>query len=95
MTSRRGFIAGGVGVGVVAWVVPEILTMQPASADTLHSPPPVPRHEQEATASSPQSPGTGGGVLAFTGAPVEQETVLAAALVGAGLISRWVAKHPT
>ncbi len=94
MTSRRAFIAGGVGVGVAAWVVPEILTMQPADAASLQSPPPVPRHEQITETSSAPSSGEPGGVLAFTGAPVEQEAVLAAALVGAGLITRWVAKHP-
>ncbi len=92
MTDRRTFIAGTVGAGIAAWAVPEILTMHPADAATLHSPPPKPAHETppaETTGGGGSGPG---GTLAFTGAPIDQETALAAAVIGAGLIVRWVAK---
>lgn len=88
MTDRRTFIAGTVGAAAVAWAVPEILTMHPADAATLHSPPPQPHHETTAATGGPEETGT----LPFTGAPIDTETAWAAAAIGAGLIVRWVAK---
>ena len=85
--NRRKLLATGAAVTAAAWVAPEILTLEPAHAAELHSPPPQPHHETE-TSSGPEPAGT----LAFTGAPIEQETIAGAIIIGAGMVAHWVAR---
>ncbi len=71
-----------------------IVTLEPKHAAELHSPPPVPRHEvaraeAESTVPNKSEPG---GVLAFTGAPLAEESRYGFAAIIAGVVTVWAAK---
>ena len=50
---RRRFLIGAAGVGAAAWVAPAIITMDPAGAAELTSPPPKPPDTEVLTAQTP------------------------------------------
>ncbi len=85
MTSRRSFIAASMAV-------PMIVTLEPKRAAALQSPPPEPRHEQVEQSTEPSSGKEPGGVLAFTGAPLAEESRYGLAAVIAGVVTVWAAK---
>ena len=85
MTSRRSFMAASLAV-------PMIVTLEPNRGVELHSPPPVPRHEQIEQSSEPSSNAKDDGVLAFTGVPLAEESRYGLAAVIAGVATVWAAK---
>ncbi len=92
---RRRFLIGAAGVSAAAWVAPAIITMDPAGAAELTSPPPKP--PDTVSAQTVEVPGAqvkpdaevsgatdDGGRLPFTGANLEQLTIAGLAATAAG-----------
>jgi hypothetical protein len=50
---RRRFLVAAAGAGAAAWAVPAIITMEPAGASGLTSPPPKPSQPPATSASPP------------------------------------------
>ncbi len=102
---RRKFLVRAAAAGTVAWAVPAIVTMEPAGAAALTSPPP----EVEVLPNRVTDPGEPGGpavevaaakppakpkveVLAKTGAPIDTLFGLGAvAVAGGGALHQWSA----
>ena len=103
---RRRFLAGVAGVSAAAWVAPAIITMDPAGAADLTSPPPKPPnpppevvgevHVAAATDPAVSGGSEGGGNLPFTGANLEQLTIAGlAATAAGGAMHFWSARTGT
>ena len=82
MTSRRDFMAASLAV-------PMIVTLEPSKAVDLHSPPPTPNGQVSTTSKKE------GGVLAFTGQPLDKQAVTGLAIIAGGIVAMWVAKRST
>jgi len=91
MTSRRAFIAAS---AAAAFVVPTIITLDPASAAGLTSPPPEPPTPEPTPPTPEPTPPTGGrDELPRTGAPVDTLTAAGiAALAGGAAMTYWSAR---
>ena len=90
---RRRFLAGAAGLGAAAWAAPAIISMDPAGAAALTSPPPKPP-DTEVSAQTVEVRGvevatdpkvaSDDGHLPFTGANLEQLTIAGLAATAAG-----------
>ncbi len=83
IASRRSFLAAGLAV-------PAIITLEPSRAAELHSPPPEP-HGGQINRDNAENPDNGG-VLAFTGQPLDKQTITGLAAIAVGSVILWVAK---
>jgi hypothetical protein len=88
---RRKFLFRAAVAGTAAWAVPTIITMEPAGAASLTSPPPTPPVvvQGETVIAEVEARGS----LPVTGAPIT--TLLgagAAAIVGGGAMHEWSAR---
>ena len=103
---RRRFLVGAAGLGAAAWAAPAIITMDPAGAAALTSPPPKPPDTEvsaqtvevrgaEVTA-EPEVASDDGGHLPFTGANLEQLTIAGLAATASGAAMHfWSARAGT
>lgn len=84
--ARRRFLMRAAGGVSAALVVPSILSVTPASADDLRSPPPtsVEPAGKEKGAAGPRVAGTSTGQLAFTGSNIDEEVTAALAAISGG-----------
>ena len=100
---RRQFLVKAAAVGAIAWTAPAIITMQPAGAAALTSPPPEPPEVAPNEISPPTDPATevagataSSGQLPVTGADVEQLLIAGlAATAGGAAMQFWSSKLGT
>ncbi len=91
LSNRRKFLAKAAAATVVGLAVPTIITVEPASAAELQSPPPQPANGTELTPPATQSKESK--TLAFTGDNIADETVNALGIIGSGAVLVWSSKH--
>jgi hypothetical protein len=90
---RRKFLVRAAVAGTAAWAVPTIITLEPAGAAALTSPPPTPPEVEvldETVVDDPTVKPQAREALAATGAPID--TMLgagAAAIAGGGALHVW------
>jgi len=90
VVTRRQVIAGG-AAATAAWLTPSILVAKPASGAVLSGT----NEELEPPSVAAESAPTEDNPLAFTGANLEQNALLGAALVGGGwAMHHWAARKP-